>query len=49
MKTYPQNPTDMQNQQPMHIQNPFTAQIFSTYTATKPNDHAFLPTDSNAK
>ena len=48
MKIYPQNPTDMQNQQPMDIQNPFNAQSFQP-TATKPNDYAFLPTDSNAK
>ena len=30
MKIYPQNPIDMQNQQPMHIQNPFNAQSFQT-------------------
>ena len=28
IKIYPQRPTDMQNQQPMHIQNPFDTQSF---------------------
>ena len=28
MRIYPQNPEDMQNQQPMHIQNPINAQSF---------------------
>ena len=28
MKIYPQNPTDIQNPEQMHIQNPFNTQSF---------------------
>ena len=48
VKIYPQNPANIQSQQPMHIQNPINT-IFSTYIITKPNDYAFLSTNSNAK
>ena len=36
MKIYPQNPADMQNQQPMHIQNPINAQSFQPIQSQNP-------------
>ena len=36
MKIYPQNPTDIQNQQQMHIQNPFNTQSFQPIQPQNP-------------
>ena len=45
MKIYPQNPTDMPNQQPMHIQNPFDAQSFQSIQPQNPMSmHSYQPT-----
>ena len=45
MKIYPQNPVDMQNQQPMHIQNPINAQSFQPIQPQNPMTmHSYQPT-----
>ena len=45
MKIYPQNPADMQNQQPMHIQNPVNAQSFQPIQSQNPMTlHSYQPT-----
>ena len=45
MKIYPQNPIDMQNQQPMHIQNPINAQSFQPIQPQNPMTmHSYQPT-----
>ena len=36
IKIYPQNPADMQNQQPMHIKNSITAQSFQPIQSQNP-------------
>ena len=36
MKIYPQNPTDIQNQQQMHIQNSFNTQYFQPIQPQNP-------------
>ena len=45
LKIYPQNPADMQNQQPMHIQNPINAQSFQPIQSQNPmTTHSYQPT-----
>ena len=45
MKIYPQNPADMQNQQPMHIQNPINTQPFQPIQPQNPMTmHSYQPT-----
>ena len=45
MKIYPQNPTDIQNPQQMHIQNPFNTQSFQPIQPQKPMlMHSYQPT-----
>ena len=45
MKTYPQNPTDIQNPQQMHIQNPFNTQSFQPIQPQNPMLlHSYQPT-----
>ena len=45
MKIYPQNPADMQNQQPMHIQNSINAQSFQPIQSQNPMTmHCYQPT-----
>ena len=45
MKIYPQNPADMQNQQPMHIQNSINAHSFQTIQSQNPMTmHSCQPT-----
>ena len=50
MKIYPQNPADMQNQQPMHIQNPINAQSFQPIQPQNPMTmHSYQPTQMQNK
>ena len=45
MKIYPQNPTDIQNPQQMHIQNPFITQSFQPIEPQNPMlMHSYQPT-----
>ena len=45
MKIYPQNPTDIQNPQQMHIQNPFKTQSFQPIQPRNPMSmHSYQPT-----
>ena len=45
MKIFPQNPTDIQNPQQMHIQNPFNAQSFQPIQPQNPMTmHSYQPT-----
>ena len=45
MKIYPQNSTDIQNPQHMHIQNPFNAQSFQPVQPQNPMSmHSYQPT-----
>ena len=45
MKIYPQNPTDIQNPQQMHIQNPFNTQSFQPIQPQNPMlMHSYQPT-----
>ena len=45
MKIYPQNPTDIQNPQQIHIQNPFNAQSFQPIQPINPMlMHSYQPT-----
>ena len=45
MKIYPQNPTDIQNPQQMHIQNPFNTQSFQPIEPQNPMlMHSYQPT-----
>ena len=45
MKIYPQNPTDVQNPQQMHIQNPFNTQSFQPIQPQNPMSmHCYQPT-----
>ena len=45
MKIYPQNPTDIQNPQQMHIQNPFNTQYFQPIQPQNPMlMHSYQPT-----
>ena len=45
MKIYPQNPTDIQNLQQMHIQNPFNTQSFQPLQPQNPMlVHSYQPT-----
>ena len=45
MKVYPQNPTDIQNPQQMHIQNPFNTQSFQPIQPQNPMlMHSYQPT-----
>ena len=45
MKIYPQNPADMQNQQPMHIQNSINTQSFQPIQSQNPMTmHSYQPT-----
>ena len=45
MKIYPQNPTDIQNPQQMHIQNPFITQSFQPIQPQNPMlMHSYQPT-----
>ena len=45
MKIYPQNPTDIQNPQQMHIQKPFNTQSFQPIQPQNPiTMHSYQPT-----
>ena len=45
IKIYPQNPTDIQNPQQMHVQNPFNTQYFQPIQPQKPMTmHSYQPT-----
>ena len=45
MKIFPQNPTDIQNPQQMHIQNPFNTQCFQPIQPQNPMTmHSYQPT-----
>ena len=45
MKIFPQNPTDIQNPQQMHIQNPFNTQSFQPIQQQNPMTmHSYQPT-----
>ena len=45
MKIYPQNPTDIQNPQQMHIQNPFNTKSFQPLQPKNPRlMHSYQPT-----
>ena len=45
MKIYPHNPADMQNQQPMHVQNTINAQSFQRIHSQNPMTmHSYQPT-----
>ena len=45
IKIYPQNPTDIQNPQQMHIQNPFNTQSFQPIQPQNPMSmHSYQPT-----
>ena len=45
IKIYPQNPTDVQNPQQMHIQNPFNTQSFQPIQPQNPMSmHSYQPT-----
>ena len=45
LKIYPQNPTDIQNPQQMHIQNPFNKQSFPAIQPKNPVlMHSYQPT-----
>ena len=45
MKTYPQNPTDIQNPQPMHIPNSINTQSFQPIQSQNPKTmHCYQPT-----
>ena len=45
IKIYPQNPADIQNQQPMHIQNSINAQSFQSIQSQNPMTmHSYQPT-----
>ena len=50
MKIYPQNPTDVQNPQQMHIQNPFNTQSFQPIQPQNPMlMHSYQPTQMQNK
>ena len=45
IKIYPQNPTDVQHPQQMHIQNPFNTQSFQPIKPQNPmSGHSYQPT-----
>ena len=50
IKFYPQNPTDIQNPQQMHIQNPFNTQSFQPIQPQNPMSmHSYQPTQMQSE
>ena len=50
VKIYPQNPADIQSQEPMHLQNPFNTQSYQPVQSQNPMSmHSYQPTQMQNK